>query len=40
MIRFALRKVGKFDIARPTLLELAGLAMVLTFLALLVLFWR
>jgi hypothetical protein len=40
VIRFSFKKIAKFDIARPTLLEIAGLGMVLCFLALLILLWR
>jgi hypothetical protein len=40
MIRFSLLRVGKLDISRPTLMEIAGLAMVLVFFLVLLLFWR
>lgn len=40
MIRFNLRKIGKLDIARPTLLEITGLGMVLCFLVVIALLWR
>jgi len=40
VIRFNFGKMGRFHIARPTPLELAGLGMVLCFLVLLILLWR
>jgi len=40
MIRFNVRKIGKLDIARPTLLEIAGLGMVLCFFLVVVVLWR
>jgi len=40
MIRFSLRKIGKLDIARPTVLEIASLAMVLCFVVVIVLLSR
>jgi hypothetical protein len=40
MIRFNLRKIVRLDIARPTLLEIIGLAMVLCFVAVIVLLSR
>lgn len=40
MIRFNFRNLGKFDIARPTLLEIAGLGLVLSFFVVLALLWR
>lgn len=40
MIRFRLGRIGKFDITKPTILEIAGLAMVLCFFVLLLALWR
>ena len=40
VIRFNFRNLGKFDIARPTLLEIAGLGLVLSFFVVLALLWR
>ena len=40
MIRFNLGKFGRFHIDRPTLSEIAGLALVLCFLLVLASFWR
>lgn len=40
MIRFSFRNLGKFDISRPTLLEIAGLGLVLIFLVVFALLWK
>lgn len=40
MIRFRVGRIGQFDVTRPTLLEIASLAIVLVFLVLLLAIWR
>jgi hypothetical protein len=40
MIHFSFGKIGKFDIARPTPMELVGLGLVLCFFVVVLLLWR
>ncbi len=40
MIRLNFRNFGKLDISRPTLLEIAGLGLVLVFVVVFALLWR
>lgn len=40
MIRFRVGRVGQFDVTRPTLLEIAALALVLVFLVVLPAIWH